>query len=1264
MANIPLQLLCTTTHSEDSLSVQWLSSEMVQFRHGGQAFMLWLDGAETKTETAMLPWAVIPLQLPEGYIAENPVLLEVTTEPLTHSHNEIADADFISNAFQFNIIQKQIEGRTISFFQILPLKKNGNLIEKLLQVRFSYESRPFKASESIGPPQYKEFSVLSSGHWVRIPITETGIYRLNRNQLVEMGFDVENLNPGKLALYGNGGNMLPEANNSFRHDDLFENAIMVEGESDGVFDENDALYFYGQASVEWKYTSYNNRFSHQINYYSDTSFYFLTVKEEEPGKRIQPESHTIIAPTATTNIFLDRQYQEQDLINLIHSGKEWFGEEITKANPSVSIDFHFPNRITERPVMVNMQFAGRSITESLQFDFSANGQILFENVSLLQLGVNNSTYARESQQQLSFQDENESLTFKLEMEAQGENSKGWLNYIRVNAWRELKYTDNSLQFRYPEVIGADEAVVYQIANATANMQLWDVSHPLVPKKVNFNIANEQLVFQANAETLKEYILFKPEHILSISGFKTIANQNLHGISACDMLIITHPDFIEQAETLAQIHFEDDGLVSEVVNIFDVYNEFGSGSHDITALRDFARMLYYKSEQQLKYILLFGDASFDYKEKTSTNTNFVPTYQASNSTVETLSFVSDDYFGLFDSNEGLNMDGIVDVGIGRLPVRNHEEANTMIEKIRHYLQKDASSLGEWRNNITFMADDADDNLHFRQAETLANTVDTAYSDLNVQKVYLDAYRRMNVSGGYRYPDASERLLEQLDQGTLILNYTGHGGVNGLTNEQVFTVNHINSLSNWNSLTFFITATCEFSRFDNPSLHSAGEQLLLNPAGGAIGLMTTTRLAFAHSNFGINQRVYASLFAPGKQQIRRLGDVMRMSKNPTSSYVYNFVLLGNPALRLKYPEHRVEVLNFNNLPPDALADTLGAMAEIVLHGQITGADGLKQDGFNGYVYPKLYDKKTKYRTLANDQASYAANFEYFDKLLYRGKASVMNGTFTIHLKLPKTIAYQFGKARFSFYAVDTVTHTDAGGYYDHFVIGGTDENTEVDQQGPEIHLFIDDLDFVDGDQVATDATAFVRLFDPQGINFIGNDIGRDIVMMHESPAGNSQTIINHLYQPALDDFSSGSIVIPLQNLAEGSHTLSIKAWDLHNNSGIQTIHFNVNPTSKLQIKNLRNAPNPFTDETFILFDHNKPGEKLFVEIDVYNVIGRHVASFSKTIQSTGLSSEPISIKMNHLVQADIQTGIFIYRMNISDTYNHTITVYQKMIFSPNE
>jgi hypothetical protein len=1248
---------------ETQHTLNWLPVSGITIGAHSSVYVCTIENATTKAETGILPWAEIQLDVPRSSTAASVKILDVITEPFEIQEEAlIADSDLIEDEFVFHLQTKPHNQETLYILQILPLRKTEHGIEKLIQVHFRYELKPDKQIYSDETPTYVDNSVLNSGQWVKIGITTPGIYRIDRTQLARMGFDASTLDPRRLALYGNGGHMLPESNSSFRYDDLFENAIWVQGEEDGSFDEEDVLYFYGQAPTEWKYSANGNRFQHQINYYSDTTWYFLTLHTDQHGKRISSKRSVKSQPTTNTHIFLDRQYHESDLVNLLHSGREWFGESFSKSEPSKSFDFVFPDRVVERPVTIEMHFAGRSIIENVQFSGYANGQPIFENISMLLLGPNNTTYARDSYQTATILDEDEQIRVSLEMHVESESSKGWLNYIRVNAWRTLKYDDSPLFFRNPEVVGDEQISSFHIEVNESNLMLWDITDPLVPHTLSYTISDGMLKFDDLADALNEYVLFKPSHSHDIQVFKPVANQNLHATTKGEMLIIAHPVFMHHADSLAQMHFEDDGLVSTVINVMDIYNEFGSGSPDLTAIRDFVRMVYYKSDKNLKYLLLFGDASYDFKDRIDANTHFIPSYQAVNSLTETSSYISDDYFGLLDFNEGYNLSGSLDIGIGRFPVSTHTQASAMLNKIRHYLTKGPEQTNEWRNNITFMADDSDDNLHFGQAETLTAYVDAAYKNLNISKVYIDAFKRIQVPGGYRFPQASDKLMQQLENGTLILNYTGHGGVSGLTDEGVFTISHINSLSNYDHLPLFITATCEFSRFDNPALISAGEQLLLNPRGGCVSMLTTTRLAWAHSNFSLNQKIYASLFDPENKQIRRLGDIIRMSKNPSNSNVYNFLLLGDPALRISFPTHTVKITKFNNHTPNQLPDTLAAMSEIVISGIIVDKNDKLLTDFQGYLYPKLFDKKSMYRTLGNDAASYPASFAYYDKLLYRGRVTVKDGSFQIRLTLPRNIAYQIGKARFSFYAVDSLNYTDASGYYDNLLIGGSGTTNTVDTHGPEIQMYINSPDFEDGDQVAADATAFIRLHDPQGIHFLGNDIGRDITLTHISPESTSEHTINQMYVPDLDDFTSGSILYPMHELTHGEHILKIKAWDLHNNSSSKEIYFIVDPESGIQIYNLRNAPNPFTSETNILFTHNKPGELLTIHIDIYNSLGEPVAGLSREIRSIGLHSEPIQVPLSAMSGKQLPAGIYLYRISMTDTYGNTYTANQKMLYLP--
>jgi hypothetical protein len=1246
--------------------VKWGPNETIRLRNGSFSQILWFEDAVTKPSTGLLPWFEIELKVEDGFKPEN-----IQLDVLGFLPGEIKEQDFFSDLalipedFEWRIEEIKAEGTSKFYLHILPLRMSEGSIDKLLEAVVSFEEHTNTDSkEATETVTFAENSVLSLGQWVRLGVTETGIYKIGYNDLVAMGFNPDLIDPRQIGLFGNGGRMLPEQNNQFRYDDLFENAIKISGEEDGVFNAEDEIYFYAQGPVVWNYSGFNSRFIHVANYYTDTTYYFITVKTQEAGKRIQDKEQSELNSNFDVETFLDRVHHEQDLENLIHSGKEWFGETFSRNDPSMTWSFDFPNRVTERPIMFNTHFAGRSITENIYLSAEANDKTLFENIMLMQLSANNATYARDNFQSVNFTDESDQINITFNLTAQSDNSKAWLNYFRLNVWRYLKYhSGQPLHFRNPETVVSNMVGRFRIQDVDSDLFLWDVTHPLVPSNQMFDVAGSDLTFKVKTDSLREYVLFNPTDAKNILSFKSIPNQNLHSINSGDMLIVAHPDFISNANEIAEIHFEDDGLISVVVNIDDIYNEFGSGSKDITALRDFVRMVYLKSDKQLKYLLLFGSASYDYKDRIPNNTNFVPTYQSTGALVETQSFVSDDYFGLMDANEGLEMDGVLDIGIGRFPVASQAEAQTMVNKVRHYLAFQRSQTGEWRNNVLFVADDGDNNLHLQQAETLSAIVDTAFVTMNVRKLYLDSYKRISVAGGFRFPDANTALVNQINEGALIVNYTGHGGIAGLSDERVFTGSDIASLKNYDRMPFFITATCEFSRFDNPAFVSAGEQLLLNPAGGSIAIMTTTRLAFAHSNFAINRRIYSSMFSEGKGEIRRLGDIIRLSKNPTNTYVYNFVLLGDPALRLKYPDFKVEPVKFNSQLLPYEGDTLGAMSEIVIEGRILDADGSFQEDFNGYIYPKMFDKKAVYKTLANDASSNATNFAYFDKLLFKGNSTVTDGEFDIRFKLPRNIAYQYGQAKLSFYAVDTVTFKDAGGYFNQLIVGGTDESVSIDNIGPEIKLYADNPDFKNGDYLTPDPIIHIKIEDPQGVNFLGNSIGRDIVITHESENLNKY-IVNHLFQPDFDNFAGGKIVFPLSNLADGKHRISVKAWDLHNNSSENEIWFEINPKDELKIWNLRNAPNPFNNSTQIRFEHNKPGETLDVTIDIFNQVGAMIGSLKNQMITFGSQSIPIELSLKDVATSAILPGFYVYRLSVSDDYGNKIQLIQKMIVIRNQ
>lgn len=1199
------------------------------------------------------PSALLPLNVPSGLYVSGIHLIDYEIRVLEDAKLNPT----LSDDFEIQVQSFDNRREAVANLFVRPYRLKQGKVEQMTLGRLVVHYDSVSARAANTPTAYTTASVLRQGPWLKIAVVGSGAYRITPADLAAAGWNVGQIDPRRLALFGNGGMMLPERNNAFRYDDLVENPIVVVGEADGIFNQSDALYFYGQSTTAWFYNPMTIRYDHRIHDYSDTTFYFLTVLDR-PGLRMADKPQATQNPTVNVDIFLDYALHENDLENLIHSGRIWYGESFTRQNDRLNIRFQFPNRVIQRPVMLNAQMAVRSLTETTAFSLDLNGQSAMPQQTFLPIVTGAAAYAREQSYNLSLTlDQSDSLNFLLRYHAAQDNSRGWLNFLRVNVWRQLKYVPGrQLAFRNPEAVGYNVVARFGVAQANPDLWLWDVTNAIRPAKQQFDAGGGMISFNVLGDTVREYVLFHPSDIPPPVSIRSIANQNLHGIQMADMLIITARPFRQHAEAMAALHLQHDGLESVVVCIDQVFNEFGSGKPDVSALRDFIRMVYTRSGDRLRYVLLFGDASYDYKNRIPQNTNFIPTYQSTQSMIETQSFVSDDYFGLMGNTEGQDMQGVLDLGIGRFPVKTPDEAMAMVAKNYRYLSGLETQRGPWQNNITFMADDMDGNLHFSQAETLAMHVDTAYRSFNIKKIYLDAFRRVAVPGGFRYPDATAAVLKAIHDGSLIVNYTGHGGVNGLTDEKVLSIGEIENLTNANRLAFFVTATCEFSRFDNPSLVSAGERLLLNPNGGAIALMTTTRLAFAHSNFNVNRRLYASLMTTGKTDINRLGDIIRLSKNPTNSYIYNFVLLGNPALRLNYPENRVELITLNG----QTVDTLHAMSEVVIQGKITLPSGQLAVDFNGIVHVLMFDKKTTYRTLGNDVMSPPANFSFYDRLLFKGKATVKNGMFQIGFKLPRSIAYNYGKSRISFFASDSTNNITAGGYFDNVVLGGYDPNITPDGTGPDIILLADDASFMDGDLLPPNPTIWAHIADPQGVHFLGTEIGRDIVATHILPDGSVRKyVLNNLFEPETDNPTAGSLQITLNGLAQGNHRLSLRAWDLHNNSAEKEIRFVVNPGQQLSISNVQLRPNPFTDEIVIRFEHNKPGQKMLIVLEVYDVFGNLLYQRQHQMRPSGHISDPLRLQASDFAGGHLPTGAYLWRLIAEPEEGLKQTVSGRMI-----
>ncbi len=1236
-----------------SVSINWLNDGVETGRDYRVVYPVF-KGSVTHRDFATLPCynTTIPV-LSNQTIKATVEAIEADTLGFATEH--YADEDILTEDFQVRV---QVN-RGVAHLFVLPIKKQGDKIIRLKKFNIVTEtvlSEDNKAEKTV-LHHYNSESVLNSGDWYKIGVLTSGIYKLTYSDLQNLGIDVDNINPEKIQIYGQFSGMLSEANDIERADDLLEDAIKVVGEEDGAFNTDDYILFAAQGSVIWRYNPFSGKYEHKNNIYSDTTFYFLTLGDT-PGKRVAEAITPTDPPEETFTSFDDYATVDNDLENVALSGKLWLGERFSIDTNSRQFVFDFPNRLTSQPVSIKMHVVARGV-EYTYFRVKVNGQEVIDSSRINYVGSNSGYYAKEVTKTRAFVDDNEMLTAEVIRETDDLSAVGWLDYLELNAECNLKWRQGQMLFSNHRSMNAANVYRFVLSDVPQNGVVWDLTDVTNPKAISLERTETDVAFTVQGAVNQHFAAFDGTRFLSPVSAVKIPNQNLHDIGNLNLIIVTPELFLPQAQQLADWHEQKDNLISKVVTTGQIYNEFSSGMQDISAIRDFVRMLYKRGNFGSKpgYLLLYGDASFDYKNRVKGNTNMVPIFESVESLKFTTSFATDDFFGLLDDDEGFNSVGDLDVGIGRLPVSTTKQADVALAKIKNYTKASQAVCRDWRNTICFVADDQDMNLHLNQAQSLVAIVDTAYPELNINKIYADAYFREKTSSGYRYPDAHEAIKEQVDGGALIVNYTGHGGLTGWSEEHILDMPSIRSFDNYNRLPLFITATCEFSRFDDPLFLSAGEEVFLNEKGGSIALMTTTRLAYAHANIALNSRIYYDLKNTEGNELPRLGDLMRMSKVPSNTNFLNFALLGDPALMLAFPKYNVVTTSMQTLGGKA-TDTVQAMATITVKGEIRQNGAVVED-FNGYLFPKVFDKQSVYETRANDPRSFKQDFTLFDKLLFTGKSTVSNGQFHFTFVVPKEIAYQYGQGRISYYAVDSVNYTDASGYYENLVVGGIDQDAMVDNEGPDITMYINEPGIKNNDAIGKDAILYAQLSDPNGINHTGVNIGRDILFIIDEDYTNAQ-VVNSYFLPELDSYTSGTIEMPLNDLSDGMHTAAIRAWDLQGNSGIQQISFYVKTSGDVGLNNVMAYPNPFKSTTNLKFYNLSGGNDLKVTISIFTITGQLVGTQYSELSDAGEEVE-ISLNWQSVVNGggDPGSGIFIYEMVVSGNNGSKEIVRQKLI-----
>lgn len=1117
---------------------------------------------------------------------------------------------------------------------------------------------------------YTNQSVLSSGSWFRIGVTEDGVYSLVPSDLQQLGAGT-NLPIQSIRLFGNGGSMMPERNGDANADDLIENPLrIVDVNSDGIFNGNDYILFYGKGPHDKFYRQPQNRFELRRNIYSDTAHYFITVNNGNSLPMVVQPANSGPADYIS-NSFDDVITIEKDSLNLMSSGRRWFWKDF-KYITSHTFNASMPGGFRpDSALRVRVVMAANCVGCNSSYQVSMNGSTL----GSVSVGPNNPEGAFAQDGENTFTTFSGAQNFSVTIQRtspQGQGVDAWLDFIAISGRRNLVRQGTQMHFSDRHSTG-NTWVQYTLGNASGT-QIWDVTNPVQAQVVTHT--NGQFIASGNG--VKTFIVFENTNFLRPVLIGAQPNQNLHGLPYADNLVITHPLFYNQAKRLAEYHKNADGLSYHLVTVDEIYNEFSSGNADPVAIRNFVRMFWQRKNDGVhpmpKYLTLFGDGSYDpktylnrtYRDSAGTriniNTYFVPSWQTTNSFSQGGStFSTDDYFGIMASgkggNDGTFLADYLEIGIGRILVRTPQEAEGMVDKFIHYMSNEAC-MGDWRNRLLLMADDYDvpnpDFLFVPINETLDNIVQTKFPVYNVDKLYLDAYDQV-VTAGQRYPDAEKALADKMDKGVLFINYVGHGGERGLTKERLMQTEDVDTWNTINKLPFWVTATCTFTRFDDPQFISAGEYVLMKPDGGGIGLISTSRPIAPSSSQ--SQAYMNALFTRDTVtgEMPRLGDVVRKGKNTSGgpwAIQPLLLLFGDPALRLAYPEHKVVTQSVTNVLGEEI-DTIKATQVVTVTGMVTDQDGFILGDYNGWVYPTVFDKPSSLRTKQNDPGAELYLFEIQKNILFKGKTKVENGSFEFSFKLPLDIDYAFGDGKISYYAENG--EEDAHGF-DVITVGGSENNCN-ETQGPTIQLYLNDEHFMNGGISNANPTVFARLYDESGINLSGAGIGHDLMLTLTGPK-NEEYFVNDFYEADAGTYQSGSLAYPLRNLPQGEYTLSLRAWDACNNSGWGSVMFTVD-TSGLKVNNLYNYPNPTTGGTTFSFEHNLPDTDLQADLRIYTLQGVMVKQIKQNVNSPGFRSTEIYWDGNLDGGGRIASGMYVYTLFLTNGKGKALKASNKLV-----
>lgn len=1084
------------------------------------------------------------------------------------------------------------------------------------------------ASSAFSLDTYAPSSVLSSGRWVKISVDESGMYLITNADLRAWGFS----DPSKVNVYGYGGNRIPD---HLTIDNYVDDLPMVQSGRTAR-----GIVFYAVGPEKWTRVG-NDNYIHSLNPYSTCGYYYLSDRDAVERPIIAEGSDEVAGTPVTT--FTERLFHELDMVTPAESGHQLVGEDF-RFTPSRTFNFQLTDRAgDDTEVWMQCDFFAKTTSAAGQLAFTANGATL-PSASGDRVRPTED-YGDTCRIRKSFTVGGTSLSLGVRFSASGTVSLANLDNIVINYTRRIALpASGTLVFT-----ASSRAVALQ--GGSERTTVWDITSPLDIYEMRTRKADSSLNWQNDYSGWRTYVAwndnasFRSPKLVSV-----VANQDIHAQPVPDLVIVSHADLMTQSERIAEMHRNSaDSLKVLVLEQSKVYNEFGSGSADINAIRNMLKMFYDRGQsgnegRTLKHVLLMGGVNHDHRRLTSamssSRATTVPTWQTDLGTSENTSYCSDDMLTFLADGNGLRHGyEPMAIGVGRIAVRTASDAKSYVDRLVSYVN--TPSQGEWRNRVLFLADDEDRGEHAKQTEDMEKALRGTASGqgFTYHKVYLDAFE---MQGGVSQA-ARDKMYGLFDDGVIWWNYIGHANINSLTGEGQFTLNDLNNLYLRRPF-FFYGATCSFGHWDGAAVCGL-ESLVVADSGGAIAGLTAVRPVYIARNGVLTVALGQEAFARNADgRFNTIGEVIRRAKNKVSDdNKLRYVLLGDPAMRLAIPENSVVLESIDGVEVNEENQvTVKVLGKSVFRGAVVDIHGVKMTDFNGWMSMSLYDAEQSNIAVTKEKDQTETVFEEQGERLYTGRAKVVDGEFEVSIVLPPEVSHNFRNATLNMYAVADDGRECAGVCRDFYVYG-FDEDAVPDDVPPVIeYMYLNHESFADGDVVDAVPMLIARVKDDVGLNMSSAGIGHQMSLLIDESS--HFTDLSSHYTPDADGSPAGEILYQLPELTAGNHTAMLKVWDIAGNSTTASIDFFVDPSATPKIFDVYSDANPATVAANFYVVHNLPDAMLTVKVEVFDLNGALMWSGESRGRADMYTSSPITWDLTNKSGQRVGRGIYVYKTTV--------------------